>query len=104
MAKAVDVGLEYAPATQHTTQGGYWVHVTANGVVVGAPCQMIGFYVNSTNAGVIQLFDNATVAANPLGGLITPAIGFQWFPAILLNGLFASIGGTALDVTFFVIR
>jgi hypothetical protein len=102
--KAIDVGLQYAAATEHTTQGGYWAHVTASGVVVAQPCQIIGFYVNQTTAGTIQLFDNASAASNPIGAIITPALGMQWLPAIFLNGLFVNVAGTALDVTFFYVK
>jgi hypothetical protein len=98
--KVVDVGLQYSPATSHTTQGAYWAHVTTSGVVKNVPCQIIGFYVNNTTSGTIILYDNATTNANPASGTITPAAGMQWFPAILLNGLYVTIGGT-LDVTFF---
>jgi hypothetical protein len=101
--KAVDVGISYVPATQHTTQGGYWTHLTASGVVLAVPGQIIGFYVNSTTAGTIQLFDNPAAAANPASGIITPALGMQWFPGIFLTGLFAQIVGP-LDVTFFSVK
>lgn len=100
--KVVDVGLQYVAATQHTTQGGYWLNRTASGIVSAVPCQIVGFYVNSTTAGTIQLFDSPSSAANPTGGLITPAIGMQWYPGIFLTGLFVNIA--TLDVTFFVIR
>lgn len=102
MAGPTDVALQFNPWTQHTTQAGYWVNRTTSGIVLAKPGSMIGFYVNSTNVGTIQLFDNPGAAANPIGGVITPTIGFQWYPAILLTGLFVTIAGTALDVTFFV--
>lgn len=103
-AKVVDVGQQYAPATGHTTQGGFWINKTATGIVLAFPCQIIGFFVNQTTAGTIQLFDNAASAANPTGGIITPPLGMQWFPSILFNGLFVNIAGTALDVTFFYVK
>ncbi len=185
--KAVDVGLQYSPATGHTTQAGYWAHAAQSGIVVPQPCQIIGFYANNTSAGTIQLLDTvdttnltnvitaisqaasavvtvSTVSgANPffvgqvvgfsgivgmtqmngltgvvtaiggasgawtitvninstaftayssggvatkgmVSGLITPAIGMQWFPAIFLTGLYALFGGTSLDVTFFYVK
>ena len=103
-AKVVDVGQQYCPATEHTTQGGFWLNRTNSGVVSAVPCQIIGFFVNSTTAGTIQLFDNPAAAANPTGGIITPALGMQWYPAIFLTGLFVNIAGTALDVTFFYVK
>lgn len=103
MAKVYDVGQAYGGFTTHSTQGAFWINKTASGVVLAVPCQTIGFFVNSTTAGTIQLFDNPTSAANPTGGIITPAIGMQWYPAIFLTGLFVNIAGT-LDVTFFYLK
>lgn len=102
-AKVVDVGQGYSGFTSHTTQAGYWVRVTATGIVVAVPCQIIGFYVNSTSAGTIRMSDSASGAGSPVGGTITPPVGMQWMPAIFLNGLFVTIGGT-LDVTFFYVK
>jgi hypothetical protein len=101
-AKVYDVGINYAAATQHTTRGGYPVHLTATGQVLAAPGQLVGFYVNSTTAGTLILYD-ALTATNPITGTITPAIGFNIFPSIHLTGIFATIGG-ALDVTFFYVK
>lgn len=103
-AKVYDVGQQFGAFTEHTTQGGYWLNKTASGIALAFPAQIIGFYVNSTNVGTIQLFDSPTAAANPVGGIITPAQGMQWYPAILLTGLFVNIAGTALDVTFFYVK
>ena len=99
-AGPVDVARQFNPWTQHTTQAGYWVNKTASGVVFAGPCDLLGFYVNNTTAGTLLLYDNASTNANPVGGLITPAIGFQWFPAVLKAGLFITVGG-AIDATFF---
>jgi hypothetical protein len=101
-AKVYDVGIAYGGFTTHSTQAGFWKNLTASGVVVAAPCQIIGFFVNSTTAGTIQLFDNAASATNPTGGLITPALGMQWYPGIFFNGLFVNIA--TLDVTFFFLK
>jgi len=103
MAAAVDVGKQYAQATTHTTQGGYYVNRTTTGQILAAGGQIIGFYVNSTTAGTVQLFDSPTTNSGPSGGVITPAIGMQWYPAVFLTGLWVVVGGT-IDVTFFVIR
>ncbi len=102
-AKVVDVGQAYAGFTQHSTQSGFWVRVTATGIVLAFPCQIIGLYANSTSGGTIRMSDSASGAGSPVGGTITPALGMQWFPAIFLNGLFVTISGT-LDVTFFYLK
>lgn len=99
--KVVDQGLQYTPTTNFAINTGYWANKTASGVVFAFPVALLGFYVNSTTTGTIQLFDNASSASGPTGGIITPAVGFQQYPAVLLNGLFVNIAGTALDVTFF---
>lgn len=99
-AKAFDVGLQYAAFTVHTTQAGYPVRLTASGQVLAAPGLLIGFYVNNTTSGTVTLYD-ALSATNAISGLITPAAGFQWFPAVFETGIYAAIGGT-LDVTFFI--
>lgn len=101
-AKVYDVGQGYQGYTTHSTQGGFPVHITATGQVVAAPAMLIGFYVNSTTAGTIILYDSLS-ATNPISGLITPAIGMQWFPSIHLTGVFVTIAGT-LDATFFYLK
>jgi hypothetical protein len=103
-ASVVDAGQGYGSFTTHSTQAGFWVNKTASGVVVAQKCMIIGFFVNSTNVGTIQLYDSPTTTANPTGGVITPAVGLQWYPAIFQNGLFVTIAGTALDVTFFYLK
>lgn len=72
-------------------------------VVATTNCILLGFYVNSTNAGTLVLKRGGS-SGTALGGTITPAIGFHHFPARCPGGLHATIGGTALDVTFFVIE
>lgn len=101
-AKVYDVGVLYQGYTTHSTQAGYPIRLTATGQVLAAPGMLIGFYVNSTTAGTLILYD-ALTATNPISGTITPAIGMQWFPSIHLTGIFATIGGT-LDVTFFYLK
>lgn len=62
---------------------------------------LIGFYVNSTNGGTLQLKAGGA-GGTALGGVVTPAIGWHRFPCTAQGGLHATIGGLALDVTFFV--
>ena len=79
--------------------GGY-KNITATGAVSTGACQLIGFYVNSTNAGTLVLTDGGS-GGTAMSGTITPAIGFHRFPANVGTSLYATIGGSALDVTFF---
>lgn len=75
------------------------VIVTATGLILTGANGLLGFYVNSTTAGTLILYD-ALSATNAISGTITPAIGWNPFPASLLTGLFATVGGT-LNATFF---
>jgi hypothetical protein len=79
--------------------GGY-KNITATGAVSTGACQLIGFYVNSTNAGTLVLKDGGS-GGTVMSGTITPAIGFHRYPANVGTSLYATIAGTALDVTFF---
>lgn len=79
---------------------GSYKNLAASGAISTGPCQLLGFYVNNTNAGTLIIKDGGT-GGTALSGTITPAIGFHRFPAIVGTSAFATIGGTALDVTFF---
>ena len=79
--------------------GGY-KNITATGAVSTGACQLIGFYVNNTTAGTLVLRDGGA-SGTVMSGTITPAIGFHRFPANVGVSLYATIAGTALDVTFF---
>lgn len=79
--------------------------LTATGTVTALDCQLLGFYVSSTTSGTLVLrIDGAS--GTQVSGTITPAIGWNEFPLSAPKGtnggLHATIGGTALDVTFFV--
>ena len=76
------------------------VNLTATGDISTVHSELVGFYVNSTTAGTIVI-KSGGASGTALGGTITPAVGFHSFPANGVGGLHATIGGTALDVTFF---
>lgn len=76
-------------------------NMTATGTVKAVTGNLVGFYVNSTNAGTLVLRDGGATGT-ALSGTITPAIGWHMFPAGFVTDLHATIGGTALNVTFFV--
>lgn len=71
-------------------------NITGTGAVCAGPCQLIGFYVNSTTAGTLVITDGAVAVS----GTITPAIGFHRYPATIGTSLTATIAN-ALNVTFF---
>ena len=86
--------------SQPVAEVGGYKNITATGAVSTGPCQLIGFYVNNTTVGTLVL-RNGGASGEVMSGTITPAIGFHRFPAYVSNSLYATIGGSALDVTFF---
>lgn len=84
-------------------QSGTPVLLTESGTISKASGTLIGFYVNSTNAGTIQILTGAdgTSSGTAIGGSITPSIGWRAYPAYCPSGAYATIGGTALNVTLF---
>jgi len=84
-----------------TTEAGSPINITASGIVSRAPGTLLGFYVNSTDAGTLIIRDGITDTSTALSGTITPAIGFRGFPVACVAGCYFEIGGTALDVTAF---
>jgi hypothetical protein len=85
--------------SQPVAEVGGYKNITATGAVSTGPCQLIGFYVNSTTVGTLVL-RNGGASGDVMSGTITPAIGFHRFPANVGASLYATVGGT-LDVTFF---
>lgn len=79
------------------------VNLAASGQILAGPGKILGFYVNSTNAGTLRISDALTATTPYLGAAATPAIGWHQYPANLSTGGYVTIAGTALDVTFFVI-
>lgn len=85
-------------------QVGQPVNLTATGNVSGVSrdCSLLGFFVNSTNAGTLVL--RVGGSSGTALGTITPAAG-AWYPYPMScpGGLHATIAGTALDVTFLIV-
>lgn len=100
-AKVFDVGQNYAGFTQHTTQAGIPINLAATGQVFAGPGLLLGFYVNSTTAGTIIIYDALTATA-PISGTITPALGWNAFPSIHLIGIFVTLA--TINVTFFYLK
>lgn len=84
-----------------TVESGTPINLTDDGIVSKVAGTLIGFYVNSTNAGTIIIRNGSTSAGTAVTGTITPAIGFHALGMYLTSGCYATIGGTALDVTLF---
>lgn len=85
------------------TELGTSKNITASGNVKNVSGGMIGFYVCSTTAGTIQLYDDAATGTTlPLTGLITPVMGWNQLPVAFASGLNAVIGG-ALNVSIVIV-
>lgn len=77
-------------------------NVTASAAIKTGEGVVVGMYVNSTNAGTVKLYDNTAASGTVINNTITPAIGYHDLgKAAFATGLYAEIGGTALDVTFY---
>ena len=86
-----------------TIEAGQPVNKTATGdVLATTDCALIGFYVNSTTAGIIALRRGGS-GGTLLGGNITPAIGFHRFPANCPGGLHVTLVSGTIDLTFFIV-
>jgi hypothetical protein len=73
------------------------VTLTSTGTISPRQGKISGFYVNSTTVGTIALADSN----GAIGGTITPAVGWHFYPIGFQGTLSAVIGGT-LNVTFIV--
>jgi hypothetical protein len=73
------------------------VTITGTGPISPRGGKLIGFYVNSTTAGTIALAD----ASGAIGGTITPAVGWHFYPAGYVGSLSVVVGGT-INVTFLI--
>lgn len=80
---------------------GAMVRLTSSAAISPGACQLLGFYVASTNAGTLIIKDGGS-SGTAISGTITPAAGrYHPYPAVIGTSAYATIGGTALDVTFF---
>ena len=84
----------------YDSQAGTPINLTSSGIIAKASGSLIGYHVNSTSSGTMVFRDGILSSSTAITGTITPAIGFQFFPAAMPNGAFVTIGAT-IDVTFF---
>ena len=82
---------------------GRYVNITSTAAVAPAGAgHLLGFYVNSTAGGTLVLKDGGS-SGTAITGTITPAIGWHFLPLKTNGEMYATIGGTALNVTFIVL-
>lgn len=78
-------------------------NITDSAILATSQGRVLGFYVNSTSTGIIQLYDtNAADTANAISGAITPAIGWHFFPAAFANGLRVVKNSGTINITVMV--
>ena len=82
-------------------ESGTPINITSTGTVSVTSGTLLGFYVNNTTSGtlVLRVGSAGTSAGTAISGTITPAIGWNRYPAYCPSGLHATIANT-LDVTF----
>ena len=83
--------------SQPVANVGHFKNRTTSGAISAGPCQLLGFYVNSTSSGVITIEDGST----SISGNITPAIGFHHFPAVIGTSASLTVVSGTIDLTFF---
>lgn len=80
-------------------------NISATANVSALDGAMLGFYVNNTSSGTIIFYDSAsTGTGTPITGTITPAIGWNPLPVTFVNGLYAVIAGSSLNITIALVR
>lgn len=82
-------------------ESGTPINKTSTGTVSVASGSLLGFYVNNTTGGtlVLRIGSDGGSGGSVISGTITPAIGWNRYPAYCPGGLHATIANT-LDVTF----
>ena len=83
------------------TESGTPINLTGTATVSVVSGTLLGFYVNNTTSGtlVLRIGASGTSSGTVICGTITPAIGWNRYPAYCPSGLHATIANT-LDVTF----
>ena len=89
--------------SQFFVETGNAVNLTATNDVTTHDCSLLGFYINSTSSGIIQLRQGGS-GGTVLGGQITPAIGYHPYPANCGSGLHFTLVSGTINVTFFVVQ
>jgi hypothetical protein len=80
-----------------------YTRLTGSGIVVNGTGVLSGMRVNSTNSGTVKLYDYLSATGTVINNTMTPAVGYHDLGSVqLTTGCYAEIGGTAIDVTFYV--
>jgi hypothetical protein len=80
-----------------------YLNLTGSGVVVNGKGVLSGMRVNSTSSGTVKLYDYLSASGTVINNTMTPAVGYHDLGSVqLTTGCYAEIGGTAIDVTFYI--
>ena len=77
------------------------INLSASGVVSKTGGTLLGFYCNSTSGGTVVIGDATVTGSGAISGTITPAIGWNPFPAVCVNGCYVTIAAAAANITAF---
>ena len=82
-------------------ESGTPINLTGTGTISVVSGTLLGFYVNNTSSGtvVFRIGSSGTSSGTVISGTITPAIGWNRYPAYCPGGCHATIANT-LDATF----
>lgn len=82
-------------------QVGSYANKSATANIKNTDGALLGFFVNTTSAGIIQFYDSATTTTTiPITGAITPAAG-NWYPLPIAfsTGLYMVLNSGSINVT-----
>lgn len=80
-------------------ESGTPVNISDDGVISVAPGTLLGFYVNSTSSGVVQIYNGPSASATAISGQITPVIGWREFPAYCPAGCYIEKVSGSINIT-----
>lgn len=80
------------------TGGRSYLNVTASALAKTGDGELVGYFVASTSAGTVKLWDNTSAATTVLVNTFSPSPGWNPAPFHFKTGLYITIGGT-IDLT-----
>lgn len=80
-------------------ESGAPINISDDGIISTSAGTLIGFYVNTTSSGVIQIYNGQSTAGTAISGQITPAIGWKDFPAYCPDGCYIEKVSGSINLT-----
>lgn len=84
-------------------QTNLFINLTTSGKIpsAGGAITLEGMYVNNTSSGVIKLWSGSTYGGLPIGGNVTPAIGYHFLGNLEASaGVYVQGVSGSWDITF----